>query len=87
MNKKEVINEANEKVIIEIIGSFSIEEYGKNYLVYTLNDKGDTNEVTVLLSEFVYQDNIPKLVSIPESEINLVLNFYDNVRDTISGRR
>lgn len=87
MNQIEVLNESNEKVLIEIIGSFTIEEYNKNYIVYTLNDKEDTKEVTILLSEFVYQNEKPKIVSIPENEINLVLNFYDNVRDSISGNR
>ncbi len=87
MNQIEVINEENQKVLVEILGSFSIEEYNKNYIVYTLNDKGDTKEVTILLSEIVYQNEKPELVSIPENEINLVLNFYDNVRDSISGKR
>ncbi len=87
MNKLEVINEDGEKVLVEIIVSFSIEEFNKNYIVYTLNDRGDSPTVTVLISEIVYQNDKPKIVVIPENEISFVLNFYDNIRDSIAGER
>lgn len=68
---------------IEIITTFSLEELNKNYVVYTLNDDGVSESVTVLINEIVYENNEPKIVPIPEEETTMVLAFYNTIRENI----
>ncbi len=82
-----VINEDKEKVVIELIASFEIEEYNRQYIVFTLNDDGVSEELTIFISQIEYLEGLPKIISIPENEIELVLSFYDNLRDTMSCNR
>ena len=83
----EIINEDGQSVNINIIMQFKIEELGKQYLVYTINDDGVSDKVPVLIAETSDENGKYMLKKIPESEVKTVLLFYDNVRDTLSGKR
>lgn len=68
-------------VKIEIILSFRVEEYNKNYIVYTLNDDGISDFTSVVISE--YDKNNNKLISIPFDEKETVLKIYEEVKQMI----
>ena len=82
-----VINENGELVKIEVLMQFKIEENNKEYVVFTVNDDGKSEDVYVNIAGLEMVDGVYKLRLIPEQEKNMVLVFYDNLRDTISGSR
>ena len=82
-----VINENGEEVKIDIIMQFKIEETNKEYVVFTVNDDGKSEDVYVNITGIEEENGSYKLRLIPEAEKNMVLVFYDNLRDTISGNR
>lgn len=82
-----VLNENGEEVKIDIIMQFKIEENNKEYVVFTVNDDGKSEDVYINIAGIEEKDGEFKLRLIPEEEKNLVLVFYDNLRDTISGNR
>lgn len=82
-----VINENGEEVKIDIIMQFKIVENNKEYVVFTVNDDGKSEDVYINIAGIEEVDGEYRLRLIPEAEKNLVLVFYDNLRDTISGNR
>lgn len=84
MNNKTTVrdNDGNE-FTIEILSTFNFKDLNKNYVVYTVNDDGVSETVTVLINEIVYENDQPKIVPIPKNEINLVLAFYNTIRENI----
>ncbi len=82
-----VLNENGQEVKIDIIMQFRIEENNKEYVVFTVNDDGVSEDVYVNIAGIEEVDGNYQLRLIPEEEKNLVLVFYDNLRDTISGNR
>lgn len=83
-NTKTVINELGKEITVEILIGFSIEEYNKNYIAYTINDDGVSESVQVCISEIKYDETgLPKIVSIPDDEKEMVLIFYNNIKDKI----
>ena len=87
INTLGIINEDGESININIIMQFRIEELDKQYIVYTVNDDGVSEKFRVLIAETTNEDGKYALKKIPENEVKTVLMFYDNVRDTISGKR
>ena len=82
-----VLNENGQEVKIDIIMQFKIEENNKEYVVFTVNDDGVSEDVYVNIAGIEEVNGQYQLRLIPEEEKNLVLVFYDNLRDTISGNR
>ena len=82
-----VLNENGKEVKIDIIMQFRIEENNKEYVVFTVNDDGVSDDVYINIAGIENVDGEYRLRLIPEEEKNLVLVFYDNLRDTISGNR
>ena len=82
-----VINEAGEEVKVKLIMRFKVEELGKEYIVYTLNDDQKSEEVLTTIAGIEEKDGKIELKLIPYEERNLVLSFYDHIRDTICGLR
>ena len=78
-NKVTYDRENGETITVEIILSFKIEEYNKQYIAYTLNDNGIDEDVDVLISEV--ENN--KIKSIPNDEIKTVLEYYENAKKLI----
>ena len=87
INSVNVINENGENVKIDVIMRFKIEEYNKEYIVYTINDDGKSEDVYVCIAGIVENNGKMQLRLIPEQEKNMVLVFYDNLRDSICGAR
>ena len=82
-----VINEEGQEVKIEIIMRFKVEELGKEYIVYTVDDDGVSETVPICIAGINDEGGKLSLRLIDESEKNMVLVFYDNLRDMICGNR
>ena len=83
INKKVVINENGEEVVIELLTTFKIEEKNKNYVVYTINDDESSDKVTILISEFIEDASGIKIVAIPDEEKELVINCYNDIKNSL----
>ena len=79
-----VIDEQGNEYSVKVIFSFRIEELGKEYMVYTVNDDGTTETEPVYIVEVCEENGQAKVKYIPENEKNLVLTFYDHIRDSIA---
>lgn len=83
-----IIDEAGNEIKIDIIMQFKIEELNKEYAVFTVNDDGKSEEVYINITEL---EKIPsgeyQMKMIPENEKNMVLTFYDSIRDSINGNK
>ena len=82
-----VINENGDNIKIDVIMKFRVEEFDKEYVVYTINDDGQSEDVYVNIAGIEERDGKYQLRLIPEKEKNMVLVFYDNLRDSICGKR
>lgn len=83
-NSLKIINEFEQEIIIEIILSFRIEELNKEYVVYTINDDNISDDVNIIISEIEYTNNVPKIKSILEEEKEMVILFYNNIKNSIA---
>lgn len=82
-----VINENDEKIKINILIQFRVEELNREYIAYTVNDDGVSEDVQVFITGIKEENGETKLVLIPEEEKILVLAVYDNIRDNLAGER
>lgn len=82
-NKINVKDHEGNDITIEIITTFTLKELNKNYVVYTINDDGISENVTVLINEFILENEQPKIVPIPKEETKMVLAFYNTIRENI----
>ena len=87
INSVNVINEIGQYVKIDVIMAFKIEKYNKDYIVYTVNDDGKSEDVYMCIAGIQEINGKKHLRLIPEEEKNMVLVFYDNLRDNICGIR
>lgn len=76
-----VKNEDGSDIKIEVLFSFKVEEYNKEYIAYTINDDGVSEVEPVLISE--YDGNNKKIISIPFEEKEFVLKTYEEVKKII----
>ncbi len=76
-----VKRENGEDIKIEIILSFKVEELNKQYIVYTINDDKTSAEVPILISEI--DSNTQRIKSIPESQKDIVLKMYNEIKEKI----
>lgn len=86
-NKIKVINEEGIECNIVLLFRFTIEEYKKNYMAYTLNDDENEDVGLVLIAEVGEVNNVLTLKSIPDEETKMVTLFYDYIKDTITEKR
>ena len=70
----------NQDMIVELLFNFKIDKLGKEYMVYTINDDNVSETVNIFISEVEYENNIPKIVPIKDDEKEMVLMFYDSIR-------
>ena len=81
MAKLIVKDNFNNDITIDMLFSFGIEELNKNYIVYTIDDDGISDDVIIFISEIKYKDNNPVLIDIKEEEKNTVLLVYEKIKD------
>lgn len=83
-----VIDENGNEIKIDIIMQFRIEELGKEYIVFTVNDDGTSKDAFINITELIKDEKGDYQIKlIPENETNMVLTFYDGIRDAICGNR
>lgn len=80
-NEAVYINENGEEIRVEVILSFSIEEFNKNYIAYTINDDDSLETAVVLINEVDIENN--KLLPIKFEEKEMVLTTYNDIKKTI----
>ena len=80
-NEAVYINENGEEIRVEVILSFSIEEFNKNYIAYTINDDDSLETAVVLINEVDIETN--KLLTIKFEEKEMVLTTYNDIKKTI----
>lgn len=80
-NEAVYINENGEEIRVEVILSFSIEEFNKNYIAYTINDDDSLETAVVLINEVDIEAN--KLLPIKFEEKEMVLTTYNDIKKTI----
>lgn len=73
---KKIIN--GKEVEVTILGGFEIEELGKRYIMCSYDDNKDSDKEMVLIYE-IDEDN--NLVSIPSDEKEMVLDFYNALKE------
>ena len=73
---KKIIN--GKEVEVTILGGFEIEELGKRYIMCSYDDNKDSDKELVLIYE-IDEDN--NLVSIPSDEKEMVLDFYNDLKE------
>lgn len=73
---KKIIN--GKEVEVTILGGFEIEELGKRYIMCSYDDNKDSDKELVLIYE-IDEDN--NLLSIPSDEKEMVLDFYNALKE------
>ena len=76
-----VTDENNNKIEIQVIFGFGIPEYKKSYVVYTTECQSPQEEINVNISE--YDNNTYEIKSIPEDELDFVMESYNNAKSMI----
>lgn len=83
MESKIVEYQDGKKVKIDILFSFRVEEYNKDYVAYMLNDDGISPTVAVFISEVDSSNETMVIKEIPEEEYAFVLETYENIKKMI----
>ena len=81
-NIVEVKRDNGEIIKIEIVISFKVENLNKQYIVYTIDDDGASEDVPILISEI--DQNTQTIKQIPENEKDQVLNIYNELKEKIT---
>ncbi len=76
-----VTDENNNKIEIQVIFGFEVPEYKKSYVVYTTESQSPNEEINVNISE--YDNNTYEIKSIPEEELDFVMECYNNAKTII----
>ena len=78
--KKVYIDQNGNKIVLEEIMTFEIEELGKRYLAFTVNDNGTSDNVCVNLVElFSANDNNLHIKKIESNEENIVKYVFQRL--------
>ncbi len=87
MNEIKVKNEEGKEITIKSLGTFRIEELGKEYVMYSLNDdKPETELGAILLGELVQDENGNyQVLGILDSEREMVVAFYNEIATQVGG--
>ena len=78
MNYIVVYRENGEPIKIEVIMSFRIEKFNKDYVVYTINDDKKREDVIILISEIDKETH--KIKSILPEEKDTIMEYYEQVK-------
>ncbi len=81
MNDDLFTNELQEKLDIQIVLGFEVPELKKNYVVYTTEGSKQSDKINLLISE--YDSTNYQLKDIPNNEIDMVLSFYNRVKESL----
>lgn len=71
----------NKEIDVEVIGGFRIDELQKEYVLCVYDDNKESDNVMMSIMEKDGED----LVSIPDEEKEIVLDFYQSFKESILG--
>ena len=71
----------NKEIDVEVIGGFRIDELQKEYVLCVYDDNKESDKVMMSIMEKDGED----LVSIPDEEKEIVLDFYQSFKESILG--
>lgn len=78
------VNLDGKEVMVDFLGGFRIDELEKEYALCSYDDGEDKDNVLVAILEIDYDYNGEEvLVSIPDEEKEIVLNFYNAFKNSI----
>jgi uncharacterized protein YrzB (UPF0473 family) len=87
MSEIKVKNDEGKEITVKSLGSFRVEELGKEFIMYSLNDdKPETELGAILLGELIQdEDGNYEVVGILDEEREMVLAFYNEIATQIGG--
>ena len=87
MNEIKVKNDEGKEITVKSLGTFKIEELGKEYVMYSLNDdKPETELGAILLGELIQdEDGNYQVVGILDEEKEMVVAFYNEIATQVGG--
>jgi uncharacterized protein YrzB (UPF0473 family) len=87
MNEIKVKNDEGKEITVKSLGTFKIEELGKEYVMYSLNDdKPETELGAILLGELIQdEDGNYQVVGILDEEREMVVAFYNEIATQVGG--
>lgn len=75
---------AGKEVSVEVIGGFKIDELDKEYALCTYDDDKTSDRVLMIIMEVnIDEYGVISLASIPDEEKELVLEFYNAIKNDI----
>ena len=79
-------NEQGENINISVLGTFSIPDLNKEYMMYSMVDENEENSLgAVLLGEIIRDEDKLQVVGIPEEEKEMVVAYYNEVSEQMGG--
>ena len=87
MDEIKVKNEEGKEITVKSLGTFKVEELGKEFVMYSLNDdKPETELGAILLGELIQdEDGNYQVVGILDEEREMVLAFYNEIATQVGG--
>lgn len=82
-NEKVYINESGVEIKVEVVLAFEVEELGKSYVAYTINDDDSYETAIVLISQYNPETN--QLLAIPFEDKEKVYAVYNDIKKMIFG--
>ena len=85
MEKELVIkNEDGKEITISVVGEFKVPELEKEYVIYSVVDNDDNNDIGhILIGEVERSEDGIKVLGIKEDEKDLVLAFYNEISSQV----
>ena len=77
MDRKLIINRPEGQEVVEQLNRFTLNDNGKEYLVYTKNEKDDNGNTTIYINEVIVDEYGIKLASIESDE------DWNNVKEVL----
>lgn len=73
------MDENGNKLKLEVIEDFRIEQNGKNYIAYSVNDDGSTDKVKVNFMELINIDTTPGVKPVDPEDVQLVIDSFNKL--------
>ena len=87
MDEIKVKNDEGKEITVKSLGTFRVEDLGKEFIMYSLNDdKPETELGAILLGELIQdEEGNYQVVGILDSEREMVLAFYNEIATQVGG--
>ena len=85
MEKEMIIkSEDGKDITISIVGEFRVEELDKEYIIYSIVDSDENNDMGgILIGEVDREDDEVKVLGIKDDERDMVMAFYKEISNQV----